>query len=476
LVRELIAEVYPWESRVAIVEDGRLAEVFWADENENIGNIYKGRVKDILPGLSCAFIDIGLQKNAFIYAGDIVIPGVKKGTNALQLLKTGQDILVQVKKEAFSEKGARVTGNVSIPGHLLVLLPYQNEVSISRKIIDDIRRNSLRELMENNRPSNVGIILRTACLEAEDSEIIAELNELLRTWEEIMHRYKVSKAPSLIYEDIDVLERTLRDYLDADTSRVIINNMRLKDKITSYMSSRNVNYGFTVQYDEGDLFEKYSLEKDIKRSLRRKVWLKNGGYLIFDVAEAMTVIDVNSGKYTGIDNFEDTVFKLNLEAAVEIPRQLRLRSIGGIVLIDFVDMRDKQNQEKVISTFKKEMEKDKAHTRIVGMTGLGFLEMTRKKSRYGVSEFFTDECQHCHGRGRTINLFALACEVKRKLSNLGYVENPLLVCEAHPEFLQYLQNDENNLNYIRKKTNKEIRLQENNEMPVGEYNIYTADQ
>jgi ribonuclease G len=182
LVRELIAEVYPWESRVAIVEDGRLAEVFWADENENIGNIYKGRVKDILPGLSCAFIDIGLQKNAFIYAGDIVIPGVKKGTNALQLLKTGQDILVQVKKEAFSEKGARVTGNVSIPGHLLVLLPYQNEVSISRKIIDDIRRNSLRELMENNRPSNVGIILRTACLEAEDSEIIAELNELLRTW------------------------------------------------------------------------------------------------------------------------------------------------------------------------------------------------------------------------------------------------------------------------------------------------------
>lgn len=476
MVRELIAEVYPWESRVAIVEDGRLAEVFWADENENIGNIYKGRVKDILPGLSCAFIDIGLQKNAFIYAGDIVIPGVKKGTNALQLLKNGQDILVQVKKEAFSEKGARVTGNVSIPGHLLVLLPYQNEVSISRKIIDDIRRNSLRELMENNRPSNVGIILRTACLEAEDSEIIAELNELLRTWEEIMHRYKVSKAPSLIYEDIDVLERTLRDYLDADTSRVIINNMRLKDKITSYMSSRNVNYGFTVQYDEGDLFEKYSLEKDIKRSLRRKVWLKNGGYLIFDVAEAMTVIDVNSGKYTGIDNFEDTVFKLNLEAAVEIPRQLRLRSIGGIVLIDFVDMRDKQNQEKVISTFKKEMEKDKAHTRIVGMTGLGFLEMTRKKSRYGVSEFFTDECQHCHGRGRTINLFALACEVKRKLSNLGYVENPLLVCEAHPEFLQYLQNDENNLNYIRKKTNKEIRLQENNEMPVGEYNIYTADQ
>jgi len=388
LARELIAEVYPWESRVAIVEDGRLAEVFWADENENIGNIYKGRVKDILPGLSCAFIDIGLNKNAFIFAGDIVIPGVKKGANAFSSLKTGQDILVQVKKEAFSEKGARVTGNVSIPGHLLVLLPYQNEVSISRKIIDDLRRDSLRELMENNRPANIGIILRTACLEAEDSEILAEFNELLQSWEEIKQRYEVVKAPNLLYEDIDVLERTLRDYLDSDTSRVVINNLRLKDKITSYMRNKNVHYGFTVQYDEGDLFEKYNLEKDIKRSLKRKVWLKNGGYLIFDAAEAMTIIDVNSGKYTGIDNFEDTVFKLNLEAAAEIPRQLRLRSIGGIVLIDFVDMRDKQNQEMVINAFKKEMEKDKAHTRIVGMTGLGFLEMTQEITLWSFRIFY----------------------------------------------------------------------------------------
>jgi ribonuclease G len=423
LTRELIAEIYPWEARVAIVEDGRLAEVFWADDKENVGNVYKGKVKDILPGLSCAFIDIGLNKNAFIYSGDIVIPGVKKGVNAFSLLKTGQDIMVQVKKEAFSEKGARVTGNVTIPGHFVVLLPYQSEISISRKITDDVRRNDLRNLIEENQPDHTGIILRTACLEAEDSEILAELNDLWQVWQEIQSKYKKTKAPNLLYEDIDVLERTLRDYLDGDTSRVIINNLRLKDKIADYIQKKNVNYGFTVQYDQGDLFEKYSLEKDIKRSLRRKVWLKNGGYLIFDVTEAMTVIDVNSGKYTGIDDFEETVFKLNMEAAVEIPRQLRLRSIGGIVLIDFVDMRDKQNQEMVISTFKKELEKDKAHTRIVGMTGLGFLEMTRKKSRYGVSEFFTDECNYCNGRGRTINLFAVSCEIKRKLCNLDYVEN-----------------------------------------------------
>lgn len=475
MARELIAEVYPWEARVAIVEDGRLAEVFWADDKENVGNIYKGRVKDILPGLSCAFIDIGFNKNAFIYSGDIVIPGVKKGVNAFSLVKTGQDIMVQVKKEAFSEKGARVTGNVTIPGHFLVLLPCQNEISISRKITDDVRREELRDLIEKNQPGNTGIILRTACLEADDNEILTELHDLWQVWEEIKEKFARSKAPSLLYEDIDVLERTLRDYLDADTSRVIINNLRLKDKITNYMQKKNAGYGFTVQYDQGDLFEKYSLEKDIKRSLRRKVWLKNGGYLIFDITEAMTVIDVNSGKYTGIDDFEDTVFKLNLEAAAEIPRQLRLRSIGGIILIDFVDMRDKQNQEIVINAFKKEVEKDKAHTRIVGMTGLGFLEMTRKKSRYGVSEFFTDECNYCNGRGRTINLFAVSCEIKRKLCNMGYMENGAIVCEAHPELLQYVQNDEANLYYIRKRTKKNLELIENPHMNVGEYNIYSKE-
>ncbi|NLB51714.1 MAG: ribonuclease E/G, partial [Syntrophomonadaceae bacterium] len=206
MTRELIAEVYPWEARVAIVEDGRLAEVFWADDKENVGNIYKGKVKDILPGLSCAFIDIGLNKNAFIYSGDIVIPGVKKGVNAFSLLKTGQDIMVQVKKEAFSEKGARVTGNVTIPGHFLVLLPYQNEISISRKITDDVRRNDLRNLIEENQHDHTGIILRTACLEAEDNEILTELNDLWQAWQEIQGKYEKSKAPNLLYEDIDVLE------------------------------------------------------------------------------------------------------------------------------------------------------------------------------------------------------------------------------------------------------------------------------
>ncbi|MDD2619445.1 MAG: Rne/Rng family ribonuclease [Syntrophomonadaceae bacterium] len=471
MVKEIIAEVYPWESRVGIVEDGRLAEVFWADQSENVGNIYKGKVKDVLPGLSCAFIDIGLVKNAFLYAGDVVLPGSKKGVNGFDLLKSGQDIMVQVKKEAFAEKGARVTGDLTIPGRYLVLLPFQNEVSISRKITDDGRRKHLRSIIEEHKPHGTGLILRTACLEAEDHEIIGDLRKLIQIWEEINWRYNNHKSASLIYEDIDVLERTLRDYLDASISRVIINNLRLRERIVAYMDKQKANNDINIQFQEGDLFEKYGLEKDIRRSLRRKVWLKSGGYLIFDNTEAMTVIDVNSGKFTGKDDFEETIFKINVEAALEIPRQLRLRSLGGIILIDFIDMKDKINEEQVINSLRHELEKDKAHTRIIGMTGLGFLEMTRKKSRYGVVEFFTDECSTCSGKGYTINLLALSCEVKRKLANMGYVESEEIVFEANPCFLKLIKDDEKNLTYIEKRTGKKIKLAANPNLDLTEYKI-----
>lgn len=474
MVRDIIGEIYPWESRVAIVEDDRLVEVFWADQDENVGNIYKGKVKDVLPGLSCAFIDIGLSKNAFLYVGDVLTPGKRKSKSISQLLKSGQEIMVQVKKEAFSEKGARVTCDITIPGHLLVLLPFQHDVSISRKIIGNQKRSLLRSLVEENKPEDIGVILRTACMEARDNEILAELNHLLRVWQDIQKRFSQQNSPSLIYEDIDVIERALRDYLDVDIRRVITNNLKIKEKIDLIALKKNTSFLPGVHFEEGDLFEKYGLEKDIRKALRRKVWLKSGGYLIFDVTEAMTVIDVNSGKFTGKDNFEETVYKLNLEAALEIPRQLRLRSIGGIILIDFIDMQDKNNEDNVISILRQELDKDKAHNRIMGMTHLGFLEMTRKKSRYGISEIFTDECITCHGRGRTINLFALACEVKRKLANMGYVENEEIVCEAHPQLLQYLLNEENNMNYIRKKTGKKIRLEENSSMNIEEYNLYST--
>ena len=472
MVRDIIAESYPWESRIAIVEEDRLVEVFWAEQRENVGNIYKGRVKDVIPGLSCAFIDIGMAKNAFLFAGDIARISANRDLGLTDVLKSGQEVMVQVKKEAFSEKGARVTGNITIPGHFLVLLPFQNDVSISRKITDDDRRNHLRGLIEKNKPDRVGIILRTACLEAEDNEIIGEMRRLLELWQLIKARYDRNRAPVSIYEDVNVLERALRDYLDNDLRHIIINHPKTKDRIERCINLSNKSISPQIKYVEGDLFEKFGLEKDIRKALRRKVWLKSGGYLIFDTTEAMTVIDVNSGKYTGKNDFEDTVHKLNMEAAIEIPRQLRLRSIGGIILIDFIDMKAPENQAEVVAVLRQELDKDKAHSRIIGLTGLGFLEMTRRRSRYGLNQIYNDECPNCQGSGHTINILALASQVRRQLVNMGYLESGEIICELNPHLLEFLMNDEKNVAYIEHKTGKKIKLVAKKSLKLDDYNIY----
>lgn len=472
MVRDLIAEQYPWETRVAILEDDRLVEVFWSDQHESVGNIYKGRVKDVLPGLACAFVDVGMAKNAYLHAADVTRLAATRGTSIESALKSGQEVMVQVKKEAFAEKGARITGDLTIPGHFLVLLPYQNDVSISRKIVADQRREHLRRLMEKNKPERVGIILRTACQEAEDNEMLAELRRLLDVWTGIKSRYDKMKAPSLIYEDLGVLERALRDYLDSDLRRVIINDLKLKDQIERLLDHNGRNKSLNIHYSEGDLFEKYGAERELRKALRRKVWLKSGGYLIFDSTEAMTVIDVNSGKFTGKNDFEDTVHRLNLEAAVEIARQLRLRSTGGIILIDFIDMKCERSRGEVIAALGRELDKDKAHTRIIGMTGLGLLEMTRKKSRYGLDQIYNEECPYCQGRGHIINIMSLAGQVKRKLVNLGHLESSQIVCEIHPHLLEFIMNDQKNLDYIEESTGKKIRWVAADILGLPQYNIY----
>ncbi len=472
LVRDLIAEQYPWETRVAIMEQNRLVELFWSDQEENVGNIYKGRVKDVIPGLSCAFVDIGMAKNAYLHSSDILRLAATRGTAIEDALKSGQEVMVQVKKEAFAEKGARVTGDITIPGHFLVLLPFQNDVSISRKIVLDERRDHLRQLIEKYKPDRVGIIARTACLEAEDNEIMGEMRRLLDVWNGVKSRYDVIKAPAMIYEDLGVLERALRDYLDGDIRRIIINNLNLKEPIERLIALSGSHKAFNIQYGEGDLFEKYGVEKDLRKALRRKVWLKSGGYLIFDTTEAMTVIDVNSGKFTGKKDFEETVHQVNLEAAVEIPRQLRLRSIGGIILIDFIDMKCRQDQEEVVDTLRRELQKDKAHSCVIGMTGLGLLEMTRKKSRYGIDQIFADECPYCQGRGHIINIMALAGQVKRKLANLGYLESISVICEMHPHLLDFIMDDQMNLAYIEQSTGKKIKLVASENLSLNDYKIY----
>jgi len=471
LKRQIIIEFYPWETRVGIVEDGRLAEAFWENPQARVGKIYKGTVRDIVPGLSCAFVDIGVERNAFLYVGDIPEARLSPRAKIQDILKSGQEIMVQVKKEASAGKGARVTQELAIPGRYLVLLPNQEGVFISRKITDSQRRNELRQLLEKKRPPNMGAIVRTSSEEASGEEIQAELAELLRTWTVINENFQKTRSPGVIYEDVELVMRSLRDYLDNDTQAVIVNDAGQKKRLEGFMRERKPSLAFLVRHEPGDLFARYGLDKELKRALQRKVWLKHGGYLVIDVTEAMTIIDVNSGKFTGQSDFEDTVIKTNLDAAREIPRQLRLRRIGGIILVDFIDMKQKEDQDQVIQCLREELQKDKSHTRVLGLTRLGLLEMTRKKSRYGLQALFTEECYLCQGRGRVYSRDVLVNEIRRTLFNMDYLESDRLTCYAPLDIISRLEEDGETLQFIEAKLGKTLRLVAEPSLAPADYRI-----
>ncbi|MGE5380329.1 MAG: Rne/Rng family ribonuclease [Methylocystaceae bacterium] len=467
--REIVIEKYPWETRTGILEDGELVEVWCDDREEKVGNIYKCRVEDVVPGLSCAFVNIGLARNAFLYVADIsVLEGIKE-QNITNLVRPGQELLVQVRKEAFQEKGARVTTNLTLPGRFVVLLPFKDDISISRKIEDSSLRQKLKAEISSLKPDGVGVIIRTAASSVPLKEVEGELQELFALWNDIYHRYKEQQAPAMLYEDVGTVERALRDYLDGSATLIILNDEQARTDVLNMMGGNNLPQ-VTVKVETGDVFGRRNLDKEIKRALRRRVWLKSGGFLIVDETEAMTVFDVNSGRYIGQDNLADTVLKINLEAAKEIPRQLRLRGVGGIILIDFIDMESEDHQRQVTEVLNNELDRDKAHTRVLGFTRLGFLEMTRKKSRYGVREYFARACTHCNGIGLVWKEIAVLNEIKRKLSSLRYLRTDTIICELSSHLEQSLLKD-NHWNDLLTSLRQEIRVVVNSDLEPMEYRL-----
>ncbi len=456
--RQIVIEVYPWETRVGITEDGKLVEVFWENPDSKVGKIYKGVIKDVVKGLSCAFVDLGLNRTAFLYSRENERSREKAAS--IYELKKGQTVLVQVKKEAVAEKGAVVTQDISIPGRYLVLLPNQEGVSISRKITCESRRQELKNLLMAYKPQDVGVIVRTNSAFISDEEIVGELGELLSLWEKIIDRYKKSGGPGVLYEDLGIIECSLREYLDVNTKVVLINHYEEKLRLAELLREKHPEFAFLLKYEEGDLFQKYGLEKELKTALGRRVWLRHGGYLVIDETEALTVIDVNSGKYASNLEFEETVLKTNLDAAVEIPRQLRLRRIGGIILIDFIDMKRHEHREEVLRRLQAELSKDKAHTRIMGFTRLGILEMTRQKSRHRLRQMFTDRCSCCRGEGFVLTAASIANEIRRKLVGMDYVLANTITCRANPEVVRELSRDKASMSYIEKRLGKSIVLEE----------------
>ncbi len=423
--RTIVISILLNQVQVGIVEDGLLVEYYLErDSKDRLGsNIYKGLVENVLPGMGAAFVDIGMPKNAFLFLAD-AIGGVKKGDS----------IMVQVSKEAVGTKGPRVTTKISLPGRYLVLMPLQDHTGVSRQIIDETERLRLKEIAEEIRPGNVGIIVRTVAEGSSREELQADLAELLEQWETIKDKQHSKTSSQLLYQDHDLVHRILRDLYAADNTTIVVDNVDMKKRVEEELAHLDAGHTATIDIYEGqvELFTHLGLKKELERAANNRVWLDCGGYLVFNQTEALLSIDVNTGKYVGSKNLQDTVLKTNLQAAAEIAHQLRLRNTGGIVIIDFIDMSDPNNRDAVLEELATCLRADKTRTNLLGFTRLGLVELTRKKTEKLLSHVLEVDCPHCKGRGRVLSDETLAFQIVREVNSLA-LENveSIEVC-CHP--------------------------------------------
>jgi len=390
-------------SKVAILEGPTLVQ-YYSSENtgkSKVGNIYLGKVKNVLPGMEAAFVSFGEEKNGVLYVADI--EGSTKNSKIENLLKTDQEILVQVVKDAMGEKGARLTGQISLPGRYLVLIPNSKTKGISRRLADN-ERERLDKIIRKIKPNNFGVIVRTAAEGVSEESLKVDIEKLVEEWKTVSN-YQSGDAPKLIHKEPDVSIKVIREHLNSTFKKVLIDKKSQYDEVKEYVELTSPEILDIVDHydDQLGLFERYHIEDQIKKALDRKVWLPSGGHLIIDRTEALTVIDVNTGKFVGKNSLEETVYENNLEAAEEIARQLRLRDIGGIIVIDFIDMESQKKQQNLLNKFKQELAKDKTRTQVFDISRLGLVEMTRKNVAAGLIESFSDECEKCNGRGLIIN-------------------------------------------------------------------------
>ena len=417
--KEIVIDVQQEQIRVAFLEEGELVELHIEDNDQQriAGNIYRGRVVNVLPGMQAAFVDIGLEKNAFLYAGDIntdkevfVFNGNDNSKiedslccpSIQDLLKEGQEITVQVQKEPIGTKGAKVTTHITLPGRYMVLMPTVNYVGVSRRIEDERERQRLKEAAERIKPETMGLIVRTAAMDKDIDDFRPDLEFLLKLWNKIKDREgRRGRVPRLLHKDESIVYRTVRDLFTGDVGRLIVNDKNQYYKIREWVKFIAPNLSNSVEiYEAGrSIFQEYGIEDMIAKIVQKKVWLKNGGYIIIEPTEALTAIDVNTGKYVGGDSLEDTVLKTNLEAAEEIARQIRLRDLGGIIIIDFIDMELEEHRQQVMEVLKEALKRDRTKTNVLGFTELGLLEMPRKKVRARISQSLLKPCPHCNGSG-----------------------------------------------------------------------------
>lgn len=410
-----------WETIAAIIEKQRVTELFFERKPPRIkvGNIYLGKAKDVLPGIQASFIDIGYMKNAFLFFQDapVWLPDMEVASKA-DSLKKGQHLLVQLTKHPMSGKGARVTTEIALAGKFVVYLPHSNKIAISRKLPDKVR-SSIKEKVEPLKNLKYGFIVRTAASQASTKQIKDELIALKRQWRVIDKNARTLTPPALAYEELDLDLRLVRDLFTHEFDRCIVESPSLHKKIKKYLMRKDPALLSKLELDEeGGLFNKFKIGKAIDEASNRIVKLRSGGYIAIDHTEALTAIDVNTGKYIGKHSLEQTIVKTNLEAADEIARQLRLRDLGGIIVIDYIGMKEEKSKNKLFKKFQKALESDRSKTKILGLSSLGLIEMTRKSVSESPIDFFYESCSYCGGTGSVISAKTSAIKVRRAISDL----------------------------------------------------------
>jgi ribonuclease G len=471
--RQLIINANSSETRIALLEKDRIAEIFIERKRERgiVGNIYLGTVMRVLPGMQAAFVDIGTERTAFLYGGDVLDPdmlteqrleGVPQGLEDLnpdelrertnrqrkpieKLLREGQQVLVQVAKEPLGSKGARVTMFLSLPGRFLVIMPDFTHIGISRRIEDLELRQRLTDLVKAFKPDDIGVIVRTAAANIDTSHLEKDLKFLLKTWRQVDSKKRRQEAPALLYQDLDIALKTTRDLYADDIERIVVDDVTTHEELKKFLAATIPGAAKRLELysDEKPIFDVYGIELDISRALSSKIDLPSGGYLVIDQTEALTAFDINTGKYVGKGNAHETILKTNLEAVKKIVAQLRIRNIGGIIVIDFIDMERPEDRETVYNALQEELKHDKARTNVLRISELGLVQMTRKRTAESLERRLMTPCGHCQGRGRIRSVATEAFDLIREIRRCAVMTGQKsLTVKLRDDLLEYLHSEE----------------------------------
>lgn len=457
---KIVINTTPEQTRVALLEsDTQLSELYIERRKEAslVGNVYKGKVVKILPGMQSAFVDIGLEKAAFLHAADVLsgfdysIFGedleetVPLNLPIEDMLQEGEDVFVQVSKDSIGTKGARATSYITLPGRHLVLMPGVEHIGVSRKILDEDERTRLKELITKLKPRNFGFIIRTVSEGCSEDELKKDVDYLMLLWDNIQKKKEKVSAPHLLYSDLDLALRSVRDLLGHEIEKLIIDSREEYNKIVEFVNTYFPKLVSKIElYEEPEpIFDAYGIELEIPKALGKRIWLKSGGYIIIDQTEALTSIDVNTGKFVGKASLEDTIFKTNIEAVKEIAYQIRLRNLGGIIIIDFIDMEKEENRQKLFSVFQEAMCKDRAKCTILEVSELGLIQMTRKRVRESLERVLCESCPYCDGKGFIKSPATVCYEIFMELRRIALTnKNSKILITANPQVADLIYDDE----------------------------------